>query len=125
MKLSKNLSRSEIACKCGCGFDTMDIKTVEVFQALRNHIGKPIKINSGCRCPKRNEEEGGRPKTDVSRGSQHLYGRAMDCKMSSADVEKGWKFLNEQYEGRYGFGKYKTFIHIDTRTEGPARWDNG
>ena len=118
MNLSKNLSRKEVACKCGCGFDSMDIETVELFQALRDYMGIPIKVNSGCRCPEHNKKEGG------VENSYHVKARAIDCKFSEKDLEKAWTWLNETYPDKYGFGKYKTFIHMDTGTYYPRRWDN-
>ena len=44
----------------------------KVFQPLRAHVGKPIKINSGYRCPALNKAIGG------STTSQHCKGEAMD-----------------------------------------------
>ena len=71
-QLSKNLTRREIACKCGCGFDIVDYKLVETFQALRDYIGKPIYITSGCRCPEHNKKVGGVGE------SAHVEGMALD-----------------------------------------------
>jgi zinc D-Ala-D-Ala carboxypeptidase len=44
----------------------------KVFQPLRDHVGKPIKINSGYRSPALNKAIGG------STTSQHCKGEAMD-----------------------------------------------
>jgi len=30
--------------------------------------------------------------------------------------------LSRLYPESYGFGRYHSFIHVDTRTYGPARW---
>ena len=35
--LTKNISRYEIACKCGCGFDTIDIEVVRMCDG-----GEPV-----------------------------------------------------------------------------------
>ncbi len=77
--LSKNLSRSEMACQCGCGFDTVDFDLVGILQDCVNyframHPEKDIRlrINSGSRCKKHNIEVGGGMK------SQHLCGKAAD-----------------------------------------------
>ena len=34
--VSKNFSRSEFACKCGCGFDAVDVDLLAGLQALRD-----------------------------------------------------------------------------------------
>ena len=63
MKLTKNFSKSEFECKCGCEMpqDVLDnIKILaEQLQIVRNKLNKPIKINSAYRCPKHNEIIGG------------------------------------------------------------------
>ena len=71
-QLSKNLTRKEVACKCGCGFDIVDIKLVDTFQAIRDYVGKPIYITSGCRCPEHNKKVGG------EKNSAHIEGMALD-----------------------------------------------
>ena len=50
MKLSDNFSRTEFACKCGCGFDTVDSLTLEALESIRKHFNKPVTVTSGCRC---------------------------------------------------------------------------
>lgn len=48
--LSKNFSRIELACRCGC--DTCEIKPeiVTVIQEIRDQLGKPLFVSSGYRC---------------------------------------------------------------------------
>ena len=50
MKLNKYFHRSEFACKCGCGFDTVDTELLKVLTRLRVRFNKPVKITSACRC---------------------------------------------------------------------------
>lgn len=45
---------------------------VNVFDKVREHVGKPIGISSGFRCSKLNERVGG------SKTSQHVEGKALD-----------------------------------------------
>lgn len=116
--LTVNLSRHEFACKCGCGFDTVDVETLQVVQDVCTHFQCRVLITSGCRCEHHNTSVGG------SENSQHTKGRAADCKFSRVEPEAVYHYLNSRYDGKYGFGVYKTFNHIDTRTDGPARWDN-
>lgn len=115
MRISKHFKRSEFACRCGCGFDTVDVETLDVLETVRDMFGV-IRVNSACRCSAYNMKVGG-----ASR-SQHIYGRAAD--IESANVAPGvvFSFLTTNYPGRFGFGLYSNFIHIDTRSGDPARW---
>jgi len=115
--ITSNLSRNEFACKCGCGFDSMDVETIWVVQDVCDHFGCSVTITSANRCPAHNAKVGG------AKTSQHLYSRAMDCKFSKIEPEAVHQYLLNKYEGRFGFGLYNTFNHIDTRTGPPARWD--
>ncbi len=54
--ITKDLSRSAITCKCGCGFSAIDPHLATDWQTIRDEYGKPIPIDSGGRCVKHNEE---------------------------------------------------------------------
>lgn len=54
--LTKNFSRYEFDCPCGCGTQMVDPELVEKLQRIREVTGKKIKITSGYRCLKRNQE---------------------------------------------------------------------
>lgn len=75
--LTENFSRSEFACKDLCGLDNPESAFVAHLQLLRDKIGVPIHINSGCRCSAYQADlkrRGYKPSPD----SQHLYRRAAD-----------------------------------------------
>lgn len=114
--LSKNFSRSEFACQCGCGFDTVDIRLVPVLEYARSVWGKPIRITSGCRCADHNESVGG------AKNSKHVQGRAADFVVSGVPASVVYEKLNTAYKGKLGLGKYPSWVHVDTRTDGGARW---
>ena len=114
--LTKNLSRHEFACKCECGFDTVDYELVNVLQSLRDDLGASVGINSGCRCEKHNKAIGG------GLNSQHLYGRAADIVINGVSPDEVQKYFLKKYQSKYGIGRYDTFTHIDTRG-GKGRWD--
>jgi hypothetical protein len=48
--LTKNFSRLEVQCPCGCGANLINPFLVEKLQKVRNIIGRPIIITSGVRC---------------------------------------------------------------------------
>ncbi|MBW1991811.1 MAG: DUF882 domain-containing protein [Deltaproteobacteria bacterium] len=123
--LTKNFSRREFACKCGCGWDDIDLRLVEALQRLRDLLGRPVYVLSGCRCPKHNREVGG------ARFSYHMpvegrntqgmaadvYVRGMPVYVLAAQAQQ----IQEFRDG--GIGRYEDsgFVHLDIRGY-PARW---
>jgi len=116
-QLSRNFWRSEFACRCGCGFDTVDAELVEVLQDVRDHFGAPVTVTSGSRCAEHNRRVGG------AGGSLHLIGRAADIVVEGRETREVHDYLAGKYPGRFGIAWHRAFVHIDTRTNGPARWD--
>jgi len=117
--LSQNFSRNEWECFCGCGFDTVDFKLIKVLEDLRDNFGGiPLIITDegGCRCPAQNLLSGG------SKRSKHMLGRAADIKIKNIPPTLVHRYLVNTYPGELGIGLYKTFVHVDTRSDGPARW---
>lgn len=119
--LSKNFSRNEFACKCGCGYATPDPRLLIAMDELRERLGGvPLTINSACRCHAHNKKVKGSPR------SQHLNGTAADIR-----VPKGHSVDSLAAEAENvpafaagGIGKYpaKNFVHVDVRTTGRSRW---
>lgn len=114
--LSAHFSRREFACPCGCGFATVDVELLYVLEGIRDYFGEPVKITSGCRCFVHNMNIGG------SENSMHMHGRAADITVRDVSPEGVQTYLENQYPGKYGIGRYKGWTHIDSR-EGPGRWD--
>lgn len=108
-KLSVNFSRVEMACKCGCGFDTFDAGLLTILENVRNYFNRPITITSGCRCVEHNEYVGGR------HNSQHLRGRAADIIVKDIEPDDVAIFLDSIMTSG-GIGRYGTFTHVDTRS---------
>ena len=118
-ELGSYFKRSEFACKCGCGFDTVDTTLLHVLEYVRGAVKSPIIITSGCRCPEHNAKIGG------SKGSKHMQGRAADIKCPDVMFETLKAKVDHFMEGWGGVGYYPNqgFIHIDTRSGPPARWN--
>ena len=55
----KYFKKHEFACKCGCGFNNIDLKLVKILDEIRTYFNRPIQISSGCRCTKHNKNVGG------------------------------------------------------------------
>lgn len=116
-KLSKNLTWKELRCKDGTEYPdkwrtNRAIQLAEVFEFIRAKCGNfPIEILSAYRSEEHNKKIGG------ARFSQHCNGRALDLKHSVLTNEEFYNIIKENAKliGIGGLGKYKTFVHIDTR----------
>ena len=115
MKLNRFFDRDEFACKCGCGFNTVDAELLHVLTVMRKHFNAAVSLSSGCRCETHNRNEGG------SENSQHLIGRGADVTVYGVSPGEVYMWLNSKYPNKYGLGRYKSFTHIDTRSI-QARW---
>ena len=86
----------------------------EVLDPLREAYGKPIRVNSGYRCPRLNNLVGGSP------NSQHMRGEAADIQPvdgNEADLEVLAQFLIAS--GKFDqLILYPTFIHVSYRRLG-------
>ena len=125
---SEAFKRDEFACRCGCGFNTVDAELLAFLDALRETLRSAlqrsvrIKVTSGCRCKKYNKSVNGAPK------SLHTTGRAADIQCDR--FEGTWGRIAPDYVAEIadtlkakGLGRYNTFTHIDSR-DANARWDN-
>lgn len=72
--LSRNFSQSEFVCPC-CGKFLLDQLLLNRLQELRSKLSKPIKIESGYRCPNHNRKVPG-----AAQNSTHIFGWAVDIK---------------------------------------------
>ena len=86
----------------------------EVLDPLREAYGRPIRVNSGYRCPKLNNLVGGTP------NSQHMRGEAADIQPvvgNEADLPELARILIEN--GKFDqLIIYPTFIHVSHRKLG-------
>jgi uncharacterized protein YcbK (DUF882 family) len=113
--ISKNFNRSEFACRDGCGFATVDTELIQVLEDVREHFDSVVRITSGCRCASHNRSIGGAP------DSEHTRGTAADIVVSGVSAAVVYDYLLKKYPGRYGLGKYATWVHVDVRQRA-ARW---
>ena len=83
-KNTKNFKVSEFTCHCGCGFNNIDQRVLNMAQVIRDELGVPVHIGSGCRCKKRNATVGG------TKGSKHMLGLAADLNCSKGGKVMFW-----------------------------------
>lgn len=117
--VSAHFKRKEFACKCGCGFAAADAELLNTLEMIREKLGSPVIITSGCRCEAHNKAVGGAAK------SQHVRGMACDINVKGYTPKEVQDFLVKEIdEGRMpaiSIGYGKTFTHIDVRSN-PVRF---
>lgn len=124
MKLTPNFDTEEFQCKMGgapciyCGGQTPPEATMrrmaEKLEVLRGLLGnKPIKIDSGFRCQKRNALL-----KDASPNSQHLTGNAVDIAIPGGRRGVINAAIQAARAGFTGIGvdvRRYNYIHVDLR----------
>jgi len=125
--LSPHFSRHEFEChgnNCCDHSAPINPDLIQALEHLRDLLSKnnglheiPILILSGFRCQKHNELIGSFPK------SQHTLGLAADI------IAPPFSPLTIALIANYtpwfsngGIGAYDSFVHLDIRHDGPARW---
>ncbi len=104
----KKAGQGGLACK-GSGTNRIHKSSALALEELTRQYrgGKPFYINSAYRSPAHNARVGG------ARNSMHMHGRAFDVSRSTIpDIPKFLELAARN--GFVGFGKYNSFIHIDT-----------
>ena len=93
--------------------DSIKALVDEVLQPLRDAWGKPLKINSGYRCPALNRAVGG------VESSQHVRGEASDVACDTPlELARLAKSLNLPYDQMI---IYPNFLHLSHKLEGKQR----
>lgn len=119
--LTKDFTRAEFACPCGCTAQMVDQDLADKLQRIRDALGVPLKVTSGYRCVKHNAD----PKVGGSRSSKHLYGFAADWRTLNRTVNPVALGIIAQAVGFGGIGIYwhpkAAMCHADTRA-GKATW---
>ena len=112
-----DFSPAEIACR-GTGALLIDERSMDMLQALRTRLGKPLLVLSAYRSPEHNARVGG------VKTSQHMLAKAFDISMANHDP--ALFEVHARGVGFKGIGHYPRsgFMHIDSRAS-PARWNDG
>lgn len=109
----------EFACQCGCGAKNINHDLVIILEKIREHYGKPVRINSGVRCKTHNARVGG------AANSQHLdtYANAADIGTISGTTPRAMAaYVETLMPNTGGIGIYSWGIHVDVRKT-KARWN--
>jgi hypothetical protein len=134
MQLSKNLAlsevtRSETAKRKGISnmptpehIENFKKLAEKVFQPIRDHFGKPIRISSGYRSKALNTAVGG------SLSSQHCTGEAIDIDMDGTDITNAqiFHFIKDNLEfdqmiWEFGTDVNPDWVHVSYESTGKQR----
>ncbi len=113
-KFAPNFAVGEFACKDGSDTILIDTQLAYYLQKIRDHFGRPVRINSGYRTKAYNDLVGG------ARESQHVIGTAADIAVDGVAPKEVAAYADQI--GINGIGTYKTFTHVDVRPN-KARWN--
>lgn len=119
----KNFTLEELSCKDGSPvpieLTANATLLLENLQVLRDHLGEPVRINSGYRSPAYNKKIGG------VKNSQHLQAKAADITVKSKSPRQLKAIIERLIKSgkmkNGGVGLYPGFVHYDVRNT-PARW---
>ena len=114
--ITPNFSRSEMACRCGCGRDEMDSEFMRMLQELRDQMQGPLKVSSGRRCDHHN---GPVSTMKNKKNGVHTLGQASDILISG---ERAMLLFEKARQiGFSGIGLSQRgphqdrFVHLDTK----------
>lgn len=100
----------EAACGCGCGYGRNDgdvsLDLVDLLEAVRTDTGRPLIVNSMCRCIAHNRAVNG------VEDSVHCLGEGADLKAFGGDRKHGIEKAGYKH-GATGVGTGGNFIHLD------------
>ena len=107
--LSKNFTRQEIQCRCGCGANDISMDLIARLQEVRESLGQSMRISSGVRCRPHNHMVGGSEK------SSHLVGNATAVDIACDNSRYRQKLLKAMMPvfDRIGISGKNGFIHCD------------
>jgi hypothetical protein len=127
--LSEHFSKSEFACKCGCGADAVSPNLLDALERMRAGLNArrasgtgemggyaTLPIRSGCRCPTHNVGEGGKPDS-AHLATRRDAERVEECEaadLAAATSRSRYQFIRAAVEAgfkRIGIGR--DFVHVD------------
>jgi uncharacterized protein YcbK (DUF882 family) len=104
-KVSRNFTLGELASKDGANIVLLHPALILALQTIRDHLGKPIRVNSAFRSPAHNKAIGG------ASNSLHTLGLAADIVIDGMTPIEVSSLASDM--GLGGIKAYPTFTHID------------
>jgi uncharacterized protein YcbK (DUF882 family) len=116
--IAKYFSAKEFRCP-ESGILFVDSELLEQLDALREKLGQPLYVTSGCRSPEHNAKIGGSSK------SMHITTTMTPCRAADVRARSAkQKYMIVKYALELGFGGigvYATHVHLDIR-DNEAMW---
>lgn len=110
--MAKYFQPYEYTCKCGCGFDDLHPLLLEKLDCLREYLGRPVEITSGCRCRNHDINVGG-----SGRGF-HTKGMACDIYVAGMTMDELADICTFMgFDGVERNDSFNTYVHVDIRCE--------
>jgi uncharacterized protein YcbK (DUF882 family) len=113
----------EFECKCTnkeCIQQKISVELVKRLTAIREYTKSPMRITSGFRCTKHQEDiRNSGVSTVVAKKSTHELGNAADISVSSLTVPNLVLVAEKQFKS---IGIANNFIHVDLRDDKIRRW---
>ena len=117
LKVSQNFKVREFACSDGSDVILIAPDLVILLQAIRDHFGKPVTINSGYRTVAHNKKV-----KNAASDSEHTKGWAADIKIAGIAPKVVAAYIETLIPNSGGIGIYNSFVHVDTRSK-RSRWN--
>jgi uncharacterized protein YcbK (DUF882 family) len=115
VQLSRSIWLKDWNCKCNvCRYTLVCMDQVTSLQAVIDHTGLNLRLNSCYRCCAHNFTT-----PNAEPDSMHLKGIASDVSCKDIPTTELFQILRPLFDG---VGKYNTFIHVDKRGF-PSFWD--
>lgn len=113
----------EFNCQCTnkeCVEQRIAVELIDRLTKMRLEVNSPIRINSGFRCSKHQEEiRNSGTSTVVAKKSTHELGDAADISVSSLIVPVTIPFAEKHFKS---IGIANNFLHVDLRDDKVRRW---
>jgi uncharacterized protein YcbK (DUF882 family) len=106
--MTQYFTEAELRCKCGrpaCDAPKPSMALLSMLDLVRRAVGRPLPVNSGCRCAWWNAKQGG------VKGSEHETGEGAD--IACPDSSLRFRILMAAWQtGVARVGTGKDFIHL-------------
>jgi uncharacterized protein YcbK (DUF882 family) len=113
-KISKHFTEKEFRCP-GSNVLFVDKDLLTALDAMREDLGEPVYVTSGCRSPAHNKAIGG------SEGSYHITTDLRPCQAADLLVKTGhhrYRMIEAAIRAGFGgIGVYQNHIHVDVRDD--------
>lgn len=113
----------EFECQCknkDCIKQKISVELVKRLTIIREYTKSPMRITSGFRCTKHQEEiRNSGVSTVVAKKSTHELGDAADISVSSLTILNLLPIVEKQFKS---IGIANNFLHVDLRDDQTRRW---